>query len=138
MMPMETMQFEAMLMQVTQPRGWATTKDMQGNLTIVVPVKPGRNQTVYVTYGKDSEQGTMAFFWSICAEASVVRDPMAVLRANYGLSYGAYTIRETNLIIQDGLFIGGADPNTIAKIIWHVAKNADAYEEAIYGYMQRF
>lgn len=139
MMPMQNAQFEAMLMQVTQPRGWMMQRDMQGNLQITVPnAGRGRPQTVYVTYGVDSEQAQMAFFWSICAEVNVLRDPMVFLRANVQLSYGAYAIRDPHLIIQEGLYLGGADPNTIAKIIWHVAKNADESEQVVYGHMQRF
>jgi hypothetical protein len=139
MMSPETMQFETLLMQVAQPRFWPVGRDVQGNITVTVPnVKPGRSQVVYITYGKDSEGASMAFFWSICAETTVIRDPMAILRANFNLSYGCYTIREPHLIVQEGLFLGGADGNTIAKIIWHVAKYADAYEEALFGMQQRF
>lgn len=138
MMQPDTATFENMLMQVTQPRGWQTTRTPQGQIAIVVPVEAGRTQTVYVTYGRDSEQSTLAFFWSVCAEINVIRDPMAILRANYNLSYGAYVIKDQHLVIQDGLYLGGIDPNTIAKTVWHIAKNADGYEKAIYGYMQRF
>ena len=130
--------FENALLQITQSKGWQISKDTAGTIGIVVPVKPGRTQSVYVTYGRDADQATVAFFWSICAEANVVRDPLAILRANYSLSYGAYAIKDQILIIQDGMLIEGADMATLVKVVWHIARNADGYEEAVYGQRQRF
>jgi hypothetical protein len=138
MMQPNLMNFENMLVQITQPKGWMISKDPAGNIQIVVGVKPGRTQVVNVTYGRDAEQASVAFFWSICAETSVIRDPLAILRANYNISYGAYTIKDPHLIIQDGVLVEGADPATVAKVIWHIARNADGYEEAVFGQRQRF
>jgi hypothetical protein len=140
MMPVEYSQFEAMLMQVCQPRGWQVGRDAQGQITVLIAVEPqaGRTQTVYISYGRDTENAPMGFFWSICAQADTVRDWAGIARANVSLlPYGAYGLKDQFLVIQEGLFLGGADPNTIAKILWHVAKFADAHEKGIYGYQNR-
>jgi hypothetical protein len=138
MMQPNLINFENTLMQITQSKGWQISKDAAGTIVIIVPVKPGRTQNVNVTYGRDADQSTVAYFWSICAEVNVIRDPLAILRANYNISYGAYAIKDQLLIIQEGVLIDGADLATLTKVVWHVARNADGYEEAVYGQRQRF
>ncbi len=102
---------------------------------VIVPLPDGRRQTVHVLFnGRDDEGHDIISFLSFCGPA-MSRHAMDFLRLNSKLKYCAFAIRSVegteHVVVTANQLASTADSDEIRKMLFEVAKRADAVEKKL-------
>jgi len=104
---------------------------------VLVPLGQDRRQKVYVMFnGHDDDGEDIVSFLSICGEATD-RHAMTLLRFNSRIPYGAFAVKTIQgkeyFVATANQLASTADPQEIGKLLFEVARRADAIERQIGG-----
>lgn len=124
----------AILKHVAAGSGYEYSKTASG-YRVVVPLKNGRSQKVYVLFnGRDDEGRDVISFLSFCGPAKS-RHAMDLLRFNSKLTYCAFavqTVKDVELVVVTANQLSEtADQDEIRKKLFEVARWADATEKKL-------
>lgn len=119
--------------QVAQQRGWAWNTG-NGELLVEIPLLTRRTQVVHVLQGADPDGLPMLYLWSAVGPAHLAQaNPHALLNHNTELSYGACALFQGQLVVKDSQLLQAADADALGRMIFHVARAADALEMQFQG-----
>lgn len=111
--------------------GW-TVKDAEGTLSVDVPTGGGRSQVVVITEDVDIAEQEIVRYWSVIGAAENI-DYRRCLEENARLAYGAFALRDGQLVLMDTQLVQDADPMEVGASIGNLAAYADRYERDLFG-----
>jgi hypothetical protein len=104
------------------------------SFVVMVPVREGRHQEVYVGRVDEEEPPVIRFYTVI----GPVKDlsgsrPLSALRLNFALRSGAFAIHEDSLVLCRLQLLADLDAREACRTITYLATEGDRYEEHVYG-----
>ncbi|MBU0637770.1 MAG: hypothetical protein KKB50_02815 [Planctomycetes bacterium] len=110
-------------------------KPTKAGFRVTVPLAEQRQQKVYVMFnGHDDEGHDIISFLSICGPRTD-KHADALLRLNSRLPYAAFAIKTIEgqefFVVTANQLAATADPEEVRKLLYHVARRADALENQL-------
>jgi len=112
--------------------GWQVTEERGAALSIDVPTGGGRSQVVLITEDHDVADQEIVRYWSVIGPADDI-EFRRCLEENAKLSYGAFALKDEQLVLMDTQLVADADPMEVGASIGNLAAYADRYEKDLFG-----
>jgi hypothetical protein len=112
--------------------GWRVSSEKSGKLSIEVPTGGGRTQVVLITEDQDIAEQKIVRYWSVIGPADDI-EFRRCLEENAKLCYGAFALRDDQLVLMDTQLVQDADPMEVGAAIGNLAAYADRYERDLFG-----
>ena len=126
------MRFREIVDSIAQACNWKVT-DEEGSICIEVPTGNGRTQMVLITEDTDIADQLIVRYWSVIGAAEGI-EYKRCLEENAKLAYGAFALKEGNLVLLDTQLVSDADPMEVGASIGNLAAYADRYERDLFGH----
>lgn len=110
---------------------WTVTEEGD-TLSIEVPTGGDRKQVVVITNDVDIADQPIVRYWSVIGSAKDI-EFRRCLEENAKLSYGAFALRDDQLVLMDTQLVADADPMEVGASIGNLAAYADRYERDLFG-----
>jgi hypothetical protein len=105
-----------------------------GGFVVMVPVRDGRHQEVFVAQVEETDPTVIRFYTVIGPVEDLTSNrPLAALRLNFGLRAGAFAIHEDSLVLCRLQLMADLDAREACRTITYLATEGDRYEEHVYG-----
>ena len=127
------MEFSAIVENIAQACKWVVSEEEDGSLCVEVPTGNGRTQMVVITEDVDIAEQLIVRYWSVIGPADGI-EYKRCLEENSKLAYGAFALKEDNLVLLDTQLVSDADPMEVGASIGNLAAYADRYERDLFGY----
>lgn len=126
------MQFREIVDTIAQACGWTVSGDPSGAIYIEVPTGSDRTQMVMITSDVDVADQAIVRYWSVIGPAEGL-DLERCLEENARLCYGAFALKDQQLVMMDTQLVQDADPMEVGASIGNLAAYADRYEQDLFG-----
>ncbi len=127
------MRFREIVDSIAEACGWHVTEEKGDSLCVEVPTGNGRSQMVLITEDTDIADQAIVRYWSVIGPAADV-EFRRCLGENARLSYGAFALKDENLVLLDTQLVQDADPMEVGASIGNLAAYADRYERDLFGH----
>ncbi|MDX9719488.1 MAG: hypothetical protein RBU37_01985 [Myxococcota bacterium] len=127
-----SMHYRQGIVNLAAQRQWAV-RDEGAGLVLEIPLPTRRTQVVHMTPSRDADGLEILFFWSIAAPANRVPDPWSIMQESVRLSYGAYAVKDGNLLVVATRMAQYAQLDELARVVYYVAHYADEMERRLVG-----
>ena len=111
---------------------WEVSSEADGSICIEVPTGSGRTQMVVITEDVDIADQAIVRYWSVIGPAEGI-EYKRCLEENAKRAYGAFALRDNNLVLLDTQLVSDADPMEVGASIGNLAAYADRYERDLFG-----
>jgi len=125
-------EFREIVDTIAEACGWAVSTDASGGITIEVPTGGGRTQLVLITADVDVADQAIVRYWSVIGPAEGL-ELARCLEENARLCYGAFALKDGQLVMMDTQLVQDADPMEVGASIGNLAAYADRYEQDLFG-----
>lgn len=129
--PEAPVRFREIVDSIAKACGWQVTAE-GGALSIEVPTGNGRSQVVLITEDQDIADQQIVRYWSVIGPADDI-EFRRCLEENARLCYGAFALKEEQLVLMDTQLVQDADPMEVGAAIGNLAAYADRYERDLFG-----
>lgn len=126
------MEFREIVDSIAAACSWQVTDEKGGSICIEVPTGNGRTQMVLITDDTDVADQQIARYWSVIGSATDI-DFQRCLEENAKLAYGAFALKDGQLVLMDTQLVQDADPMEVGASIGNLAAYADRYERDLFG-----
>ena len=126
------MSFRDIIDRVASACSWEVTEERDGSICIEVPTGEGRTQMVLITADMDVADQPIVRYWSVIGPADGIEFERC-LEENARLCYGAFALKEGQLVMMDTQLVQDADPMEVGASISNLAAYADRYERDLFG-----
>ena len=126
------MEFHEIVDSIAQACKWQVTTEGSGSICIEVPTGSERTQMVLITEDSDIADQAIVRYWSVIGPAKDI-DFKRCLEENAKLCYGAFALRDEQLVLIDTQLVQDADPMEVGASIGNLAAYADRYERDLFG-----
>ena len=126
------MEFREIVENIAQACKWVVSEEEDGSICVEVPTGSGRTQMVVITEDVDIADQLIVRYWSVIGPADGI-EYKRCLEENSKLAYGAFALKEDNLVLLDTQLVSDADPMEVGASIGNLAAYADRYERDLFG-----
>ncbi len=126
------MRFREIVDSIAKACGWKVSKEREGALSVEVPTGGGRTQVVVITEDVDIAEQKIVRYWSVIGPAEDIEFKRC-LEENARLCYGAFALKDGQLVLMDTQLVQDADPMEVGASIGNLAAYADRYERELFG-----
>lgn len=126
------MRFREIVDSIAKACGWQVSAERTGALSIEVPTGSGRSQIVLITEDQDIAEQQIVRYWSVIGPADDI-EFRKCLEENARLCYGAFALKDEQLVLMDTQLVQDADPMEVGAAIGNLAAYADRYERDLFG-----
>ena len=126
------MRFREIVESIAEACNWQVADEEAGSISIEVPTGSGRTQIVLITQDTDVADQLIVRYWSVIGPADGIEFKRC-LEENAKLSYGAFALRDDQLVLMDTQLVQDADPMEVGASIGNLAAFADRYERDLFG-----
>lgn len=126
------MTFREIVDSIAQACSWRVTDEKGGSICIEVPTGNGRTQMVLITEDTDVADQLIVRYWSVIGPAGDI-EFRRCLEENAKLAYGAFALKDEQLVLMDTQLVQDADPMEVGASIGNLAAYADRYERDLFG-----
>ncbi len=126
------MKYRDIVDSIAKACGWRVSSEKSGKLSIEVPTGGGRTQVVLITEDQDIAEQKIVRYWSVIGPADDI-EFRRCLEENAKLCYGAFALRDDQLVLMDTQLVQDADPMEVGAAIGNLAAYADRYERDLFG-----
>jgi hypothetical protein len=124
--------FREIVDNIAKACGWKVSAERGGALSIEVPTGSGRSQIVLITEDQDIAEQQIVRYWSVIGPADDI-EFRKCLEENAKLCYGAFALKDEQLVLMDTQLVQDADPMEVGASIGNLAAYADRYERDLFG-----
>lgn len=125
------MRFREIVDSIAKACGWRVT-GKGAELSVEVPTGAGRTQVVVITEDQDIAEQKIVRYWSVIGPADDI-DFRRCLEENSRLCYGAFAVKDEQLVLMDTQLVQDADPMEVGASIGNLAAYADRFERDLFG-----
>lgn len=126
------MKFREIVDSIAEACKWHVSEQGDGSLCVEVPTGNERTQLVLVTNDVDVADQPIVRYWSVIGPTADI-EFRRCLEENSRLAYGAFAIKEDQLVLMDTQLVQDADPMEVGASIGNLAAYADRYERDLFG-----
>ncbi len=126
------MRFRDIVDRIATACEWEVSEASDGSICVEVPTGEGRTQMVLITEDRDIADQQIVRYWSVIGPASGIEFERC-LEENARLAYGAFALKEGQLVMMDTQLVQDADPMEVGASIGNLAAYADRYERDLFG-----
>jgi hypothetical protein len=123
--------FREIVDSIAKACGWRVT-GKGAELSVEVPTGAGRTQVVVITEDQDIAEQKIVRYWSVIGPADDI-DFRRCLEENSKLCYGAFAVKDEQLVLMDTQLVQDADPMEVGASIGNLAAYADRFERDLFG-----
>jgi hypothetical protein len=127
-----SVRFREIVDNIARACGWKVSQEKGGSLSIEVPTGAGRSQVVLITEDHDIAEQKIVRYWSVIGPADDI-EFRKCLEENAHLCYGAFALKDEQLVLMDTQLVQDADPMEVGAAIGNLAAYADRYERDLFG-----
>jgi hypothetical protein len=124
--------FREIVDSIAKACGWQVSSEKSKTLSIEVPTGSGRSQIVLITEDQDIAEQQIVRYWSVIGPADDI-EFRKCLEENARLCYGAFALKDEQLVLMDTQLVQDADPMEVGAAIGNLAAYADRYERDLFG-----
>jgi hypothetical protein len=111
---------------------WQVSEEDNGSICIEVPTGSSRTQMVLITNDVDIADQPIVRYWSVIGAAEGI-EFRRCLEENAKLAYGAFALKDDQLVLMDTQLVQDADPMEVGASVGNLAAYADRYERDLFG-----
>ena len=126
------MRFREIVDRIAKACSWTVAEEEGGAIRVEVPTGNGRTQRVLITEDTDIADQHIVRYWSVIGPAEGI-EMRRCLEENARLCYGAFALKDDNLVMMDTQLVQDADPMEVGASIGNLAAYADRYESDLFG-----